>query len=181
MLKELQKNEIIRLINQGFPFEIIVHKKIKKPGIWGYFQKKVAVSETRLFLIKEPTLATLDRIALESLDIDTDKFKDEEDSINYLKKTNRLHYKKMAKIVAIACYDEAKHMNETEEDLAELFFRCLTPNEINEIMQMIDIASNHLDFMNSTILVTAGQAHTAKTEIVEDRLQDLTPLTEDVE
>ena len=123
----------------------------------------------------------LDRIALESLDIDTGKFKEEGDSTNYLKKTNRLHYKKMAKIVAIACYDEAKHINETEEDLAELFFRCLTPSELFQIIEIIDIASNHMDFMNSTLLVTAAQAQTAKTEIVEERLQDSTPLTEDGE
>ena len=179
MSKELQQNELIRMINQGFPFEITIHKKIKKPGILGYFQKKVAASETRLFLIKEPTLATLDRIALESLDIDTEKFKDEEHFTNYLKKTNRLHYKKMAKIIAIACYDESKHINETEDDLTELFFKCLRPSELNQIVQIMDVASNHTDFMNSTLLVTAAQAQTAKTEIVEERLQDSTPLTED--
>lgn len=181
MSKELQQNELIRLINQGFPFEITIHKKIKKPGIWGYFQKKVATSETRLFLIKEPTLATLDRIALESLDIDTEKFKDEENFTNYLKKTNRLHYKKMAKILAIACYDQLKHINETEDDLAEIFFRCLTPSELCQIIELIDIASNHMDFMNSTLLVTAAQAQTAKTEIVEERLQDSTALMEEEE
>lgn len=181
MSKELQQNELIRLINQGFPFEITIHKKIKKPGVLGYFQKKVTTSESRLFLIKEPTLATLDRIALESLDIDNDKFKDEENFTNYLKKTNRLHYKKMAKIIAIACYDEAKHINETEDDLADLFFLSLRPSELFKIVEIIDIASNHLDFMNSTILVTAGQAQTAKTEIVEERLQDSTHLMEEGE
>lgn len=179
MSKELHKNELIRLINQGFPFEITIHKKIKKPGILGYFQKKVATSEIRLFLIKEPTLATLDRIALESLDIDTEKFKDEENFNNYLKKTNRLHYRKMAKIIAIACYDESKHVNETEDDLADLFFRSLKSSELYQIFEIIDIASNHTDFMNSTILVTAAQAQTAKTEIVEERLQDSTALTEE--
>lgn len=181
MSKELQQNELIRLINQGFPFEITIYKKIKKPGILGYLQKKVTTSETRLFLIKEPTLATLDRIALASLDIDTEKFKDEKDFNNYLKKTNRLHYRKMAKIIAIACYDESKYINETEDDLAELFFRCLRPSELKQIIELIDIASNHTDFMNSTILVTAAQAQTAKTEIVEERLQDLTHPTEDGE
>lgn len=181
MSKELQQKELIRLINQGFPFEITIHKKNKKPGILGYFQKKVATSETRLFLIKEPTLATLDRIALASLDIDTEKFKDEEDFNNYLKKTNRLHYRKMAKIIAIACYDKFKHINETEDDLAEIFFRCLTSSELCQIIELIDIASNHTDFMNSTLLVTAAQAQTAKTEIVEERLQDSTHPTEDGE
>ena len=87
----------------------------------------------------------------------------------------------MAKVIAIACYDESKHINESEDDLAEIFFRCLTPSELCQIIELIDIASNHTDFMNSTILVTAAQAQTEKTEIVEERLQDLTHPTEDGE
>ncbi len=177
MSKDLQKNELIRLINQGFPFEITIKKKERKPGIMGYFQKKVSISETRLFLIKEPTLEILDRIALASLEIDLEKFKDEENYSTYLKKNSRLHYKIMAKIIAISLNVES----DEEKKLTELFYKCLHPSELNDLTQIIDIASNFTDFMNSTLLVTAAKAQTAKTESVEERLQDLKPLTEEEE
>lgn len=174
---DLQKKELIRLINKGFPFEIEVHRKKRKPGFWGYFQKKISEKETRLFLIKEPTLQTLDRIALASLDINIEKFKDEENYSNYLKKNSRLHYKIMAKIIAISLNVES----DEEKKLTELFYKCLRPSELNDLTQIIDIASNFTDFMNSTLLVTAAKAQTAKTESVEERSQDLKPHTEEEE
>lgn len=177
MSKDLQKTELIRLINQGFPFEITVHKKNKKPGFWGYFQKKVTEKETRSFLIKEPTLETLDRIALTSLDIDTEKFKDEENFSNYIKKNSRLHYRIMAKIIAISINVET----DEEKELTEIFYKSLRPSELNYLVEIIDIASNLTDFLNSTLLVTAAQAHTAKAEIVEEELQDLKPHTDEEE
>lgn len=177
MSNDLQKNELIRLINKGFPFEITINKKERKPGLLGYFQKKIAVSETRSFLIKEPTLETLDHIALASLDIDTDKFKDEGNFSNYIKKNSRLHYRIMAKIIAIALNVES----DEEKELTEIFYKSLRPSELNYLVEIIDIASNLTDFMNSTLLVTAAQAHTAKAEIVEEELPDLKPHTDEEE
>lgn len=177
MSNDLQKKELIRLINKGFPFEITINKKKQKPGLLGYFQKKVTVSETRSFLIKEPTLETLDRIALASLDIDTDKFKNEESFSNYIKKNSRLHYRIMAKIIAISLNVES----DEEKELTEIFYKSLRPSELNYLVEIIDIASNLTDFLNSTLLVTAAQAQTAKAEIVEEELQDLRPHTDEEE
>lgn len=169
MQTTLQKSELIRLINQGFPFEIEVKTEKRKPGIFGYFQKREVITETRSFKIKEPTLHTLDRIALESMEIDTEKYKDEPEYSNYITKNSRLHYKIMAKIIAIAVAE-----NESEEpELEKIFFQCLKPSEVSNIIQLIDITSNLADFMNSTLLVTAAKAHQAKMESVEkEKLPD---------
>lgn len=177
MSKDLHKNELTRLINRGFPFQIEVTTKRRNPGIFGYFQSLETIKETKEFVIKEPTLATLDRIALLSLDIDPEKHKDEQDFNNYLKKNNRLHYKIMARIIAVSVAEE----EDEEKELTELFYKCLKPSELYQIMQVADLASNHTDFMNSTLLVTAAQAHTARTETVEERLQDLKLHMEDAE
>lgn len=83
----------------------------------------------------------------------------------------------MAKIIAIAV---AENENQ-EEELTELFFKALKPSELNQLMQIIDIASNLTDFINSTLLVTAAQAHQAKTASVEEELPDLQALTDEGE
>ena len=80
----------------------------------------------------------------------------------------------MAKIIAIALNVES----DEEKELTEIFYKSLRPSELNYLVEIIDIASNLTDFMNSTLLVTAAQAHTAKAEIVEEELQDLKPHTD---
>lgn len=174
----IKKNELIRLINDGFPFEIEYTVRKRKPGIFGFFLPKEVVKETRQFLIKEPTLATLDRIALISADINTELFSDEENFNIYLKKNSRLHYKKMANVIAIA-------VAAPEDDahaLTELFFDALKPSHLLLIIELIDVASNLQDFMTSTLMVTAARAHTAKAESVEkEELPDLQVHTEDAE
>lgn len=173
-----QKSELLRLINQGFPFEIEIQSEKRKPGLIGYFQKKENFIEKKQFKIKEPTLRTLDRIALASLDIDIEKYRDEENFNNYVKKNSRRHFKIMARVIAIAV---AEHENQ-EKELTECFYKALKPSEIHQLVQMIDIAGNLTDFINSTLLVTAAQAHQAKAESVEkEELPDLKVLMEDVE
>lgn len=174
----IQKNELVRLINDGFPFEIEITVKKRKPGILGFFLPKEVVKETRQFLIKEPTLATLDRIALISADINTDLFSDEENVNIYLKKNSRLHYRKMANVIAIAVAQPGDNIN----DLTEIFFAALKPSHLLQIIELIDVASNLQDFMTSTLMVTAAKAHTTKAESVEkEELPDLQVHTVDEE
>ena len=173
-----QKNELVRLINEGFPFEIEITVKRRKPGIFGFFLPKEVLKETRQFLVKEPTLATLDRIALVSADINTDLFSDEENFNMYLKKNSRLHYRKMANVIAIAVAQPGDNIN----DLTEIFFAALKPSHLLQIIVLIDVASNLQVFMTSTLMVTAAKAHMTKAESVEkEELPDLQVPTVDAE
>lgn len=172
-----KKNELTRLINSGFPFEIEYSVRKRNPGILGFFSPKKSVREKRTFVIKEPTLATLDKIALASMDIDTELFSDEKDFKTYLKKNSQLHFRKMAEIIAISVAADELELKE----LTELFFSALTPASLLEIIHLIDVASNLQDFMTSTLMVTAARAHTAKAESVEKELPDYEAPTEDAE
>src|SRR5690606_10046538 len=100
------------------------------PGIFGFFLPKEVLKETRQFLVKEPTLATLDRIALVSADINTDLFSDEENFNIYLKKNSRIHYRKMANVIAIAVAQPGDNINE----LTEIFFAALKPSHLLQII-----------------------------------------------
>ncbi len=168
MSNNLRQNELLRLIGQGFPFEISVKTKRKKPGILGYFQKRIEVSETRKFLIKEPTLHTLDKIALEALKIDEESLLDSSNISANIK--NRRYFKTMAKIVAITVAKDEKE----EKELEELFFKALRPRDLKAIIDIADLASNMPDFTSSILTVTALK----KERIESQELPDSEPHTD---
>ena len=154
-----QQNELRRLLNSGIPFELSVSKKIRKSGFLGFFKKKIKITEIRKFIIKEPTLQTLDKIALEALKIN-EKGLEEIDNIGgYIKKQR--YYKTMAKIIAIAV---AQNEDE-EQELEDIFFKTLKPSDLKMLVDLTDIASNMPDFINSILSVAA-----VKTERIENQV-----------
>ena len=171
-LLEKQQKELARLINKGFPFELTVTKKIRKPGLLGFFQKKITVTETRKFSVKEPTLYTLDRIAIEAMEIDKDGLKSSE-----LKKytLEKRYYNKIARIAAIAVADH----EDDEPELEEILFKTLKPSDLRGILDLADIAGNLMDFISSILSVTAVRKNTERIEKKE--LPDLNHHTDSEE
>lgn len=144
-----QENELIRLIQKGFPFEITVHKKRKRPGLLGFLKAKESYSETLKFVVKELTLYKLDRIAIEALSIDEEDLGNSHNLSASIR--NKRYFKTMANIVAIAT---AKDESE-EQDLADIFLRSLSARELNQLIEMIDLAGNMPDFISSILSVTS--------------------------
>ncbi|TDX83990.1 hypothetical protein [Epilithonimonas xixisoli] len=167
---EEKRREITRILGKGFHFEIAEKIEIKPKGLLSFFKKKEYQIIPRAFQIKEPTLSVLDRISLESINLIESEFNDLKTFADQ-KRFSRKHYKLMAKIIAIAVagpYGEESEITEFKN----LFFKYLKPSDLYNIVQMIDITSNLMDFINSTRLVTAANV-LAETDLVEKKeLQD---------
>lgn len=160
MLLEERRSELIKLVNEGFVFEIIEHKKIKK----NLFAKTQNIEVVHEFKVKELPYSTLDKISL--LSIDMEVYANEEDD-KILKKEAVNHRLNMCKIIALAVLS----INYTDSDysrLTQLFYKNLKPSDGFRICQLIDIASNLGDFTNSIRLVTA--ANTVQKEKEAERI-----------
>lgn len=153
MLEE-RRNELVRILNKGFEFQVIERVKIYKSCFHRLFGKKTVEEVVHNFLIKEPTLSVLDKISIESLDFKEEDFNNLE-SDNDRKKYSRKHLKHMSRIVAIIVSGPEPEVSVLNKN-TELFFKYLKPSDLFNIIQIADIASNLGDFINSTRYVAAA-------------------------
>lgn len=168
MLEE-KRNELIRLINKGFEFEVIEKAFEFKKSFFGLIKKSKEIEIKHIFYIKEPTLSVLDRISLESISFDESLFNNLEND-NDIKKYSRKHYKTIAKIIAIAVCGPDTSECEIKQK-ASLFFKYLKPSDIFNILKLSDITNNHGDFINSTRFVAAANVlNQAPADQVEETL-----------
>lgn len=159
MLKS-EKNELSRLIGEGYSFTI----QVPKPKKWYCFVRK-ATMVSREFIIHEPTLAILDRIARESIDIilDEEALKNSDtDTIQEAKTIVLKHAKRCARILAIAVLGEDmykrgmlsyKEDKKRIEQLAALFEHHITPSKLLELFGAIIAMMNLGDFIYSIRLI----------------------------
>ncbi|MGX9985829.1 hypothetical protein [Soonwooa purpurea] len=160
MSLEERKSELLRLINDGFVFEVVEKKQVQKHIL----AKPKTIEVKHEFKIKELPYSTLDRISLLSLEMEQYATETNEKA---LKREAVNHRLSMAKIIAIAVLST----NYTEKGfnrLTQLFYDFLKPSDVNRICQLIDIASNLGDFINSIRLVTA--ANTVQKEKEAERI-----------
>lgn len=162
---EEKRREIARLLNHGFDFEVKEIVNVKNPGFFGFLFPKVKKEVVHVFRIKEPTLSVLDRISLESIDFDESIFNNLENDSDQ-KKYSKVHLKRVAKIIAIMVCGPGGRESEIHK-LQSLFFKFLRPSEILSIIQLIDIASNLGDFINSTRLLAAANVLEEKKPIAD--------------
>ncbi len=54
-----EQNELRLLIGQGVTFDVEITHRRRKPGFWGFFRRREEVTETKVYKIEEPTLATV--------------------------------------------------------------------------------------------------------------------------
>lgn len=177
--KELEFNELIKLIGEGFSFKITYTINEKK--WWQFWKKNNLKTVEEDFKIKELTLGILDRISLESVEL---KEEDEQSvDSNYIKTYSRKHYKRVARIIAIAVLGKNAEylqknafgdydlvLNEIEiKRLSTKILSVLTPSDISKLLDIIDIESNLGDFINSTRKLTAAKKKTIMTDLVEQK------------
>jgi hypothetical protein len=179
---EMERAELNLLVQNGIKFKVTAKIKERKPGIKGFFGKKVIVEKTFEYEIKEPTLDTLDRISELSLKmvINENELKDDD----VFRKTKRLAKENaghLARIVAIAVMGEDYYTAEitstgkikrskNEEklnSLADMFFHTVKPSQLAELSNIIMSISNLGDFLVSMRLLSDARTTQPIRESIE--------------
>lgn len=169
------------MIGEGVTFDVEITHHRKKPGFWGFFRRREKVTETKVYTIKEPTLATLDRLSLLWLRMEIDETKLGDD--DYLRSARTLankEAKQLAEVVAtavlgedfyIATFDGTTYRQKEDRkalrDLTLLFFHTLKPSELLTLAIIITNVSNLGDFVNSMRLMSATRTSEPGTTRIE--------------
>ncbi len=179
-----EQNELRLLIGQGVTFDVEIKHRRRKPGFWGFFRRREEVTETKVYKIEEPTLATLDRLSALWLQIEIDETKLGDD--DYLRTARTMANKearRLAEIVAIAVMGESYYnvtfdgttcrRTERKADLralTSLFFHTVKPSQLLTLAILISNVSNLGDFVNSMRLMCATR--TSEQEATRIEAQD---------
>lgn len=169
--KELEKTELNRLISRGFFFDLERFVYVRRPGILGLLKRRKKQSVTERYRVQEPTLAVLDLIAAEQIELVIDeKIMTSQDALSVARKLTKLHARRMAKIVALAVLGEDyiqatqvgvrvkyEHDDNRLNELTDLFFSRIKPSRLTELVTMISAMSNLGDFTNSIRLMSASR------------------------
>ena len=169
---EQEKGELNVLINKGVAFEVEDTEFEVAKGFWGLFKRRVPVRVKRRFKIEQPTLGTLDRIAVEWIEIAIDEAGLKgDDGMQRARTLAAKHAMRCAKVVAIAVlgsdylvprygidgvvrYDEDWRRL---DELTALFGRTVTPSQLFQICMMIIAVCNLGDFLNSIRLMSVDR------------------------
>lgn len=154
-----QKKLIKKIIGDGTKFTISYTVKVRQKGLKGLFLPKVTEERTEDFVLKEPTLAVLDRASEVWLRMNTEDIeKESSDAIKEGYKLANAHAKDMAECLAILVLGEAYYAVDGGDDkelnrLSELFYKTVKPSQTEEIAMFINATSNLVDFVNSMRLM----------------------------
>lgn len=153
-----EKHELDILISRGVDFDVKAKVREKRTGILGRIGFRKLVEKTVKFNIQEPTLAVLDKIAVEQLNFAFDEKDIKENGVQVAKKLVSLHGKKMARIVAIAVAGQQNLKNtKLINELTNLLFENVKPSQLMQLAMLINTMSNLGDFMSSIRLMSAAR------------------------
>lgn len=160
---EAEKKEIRLLISNGISFTVdyveSITVRIPRFSFCKLLKKKVTTNEPkqREFVIKEPTLYTLDRLSAEYIEMVVDEEKIREAPRQQARIYFQEHNKRMAKVVAIAVLGNEWDNADKLSELTEFFFRWLKNSSLVELVQVIDLTNNLADFINSIRLLSSAR------------------------
>ena len=157
------------LINKGVTFEVKDTEFEVKRRFFGLFRQYKSKDIVRTFKIEEMTLATLDRIAAESVEIAIDEEKLRSAGIDSIKMARTIAHKhstRCARIIAIAVLGEdlfiakpgkggTRWIEDTKklDDLTSMFRRKIKPSILYKLYVLVNAMENLGDFMNSIRLI----------------------------
>lgn len=164
-----EQTELRKMIGEGVTFDVEITHHRRKPGLLGYFRRREKITETKVYTIKEPTLATLDRLSLLWLRMEIDETKlGDDDYLHTARTLANKEAKQLAEVVAtavlgedfyIATFDGTTYRRKEDRkalrDLTLLFFHTLKPSELLTLAIIITNVSNLGDFVNSMRLMSA--------------------------
>lgn len=172
-IKELltQKRIIKTIIGKGMKFSVNYTVRVRQKGLKGLFLPKVTEERSEEFLLKEPTLAVLDRASEVWLRMNTDAVDAEgADTVKEGYKLAKDHAKDMAECLAILILGEAYYSVDGGDDkeierLTELFYKTVKPSQMEEIAMYINATSNLVDFVSSMRLMKMSTTTTPTTRV----------------
>ena len=166
---EQERAELNTLINKGVTFEVKDTEFEVKKRFLGLFKQYKPKDIVRTFKIEEMTLATLDRIAAESVEIAIDEEKLRSAGIDSIKMARTIAHKhstRCARIIAIAVLGEdlfiakpgkggTRWIEDTKklDDLTSMFRRKIKPSILYKLYVLVNAMENLGDFMNSIRLI----------------------------
>lgn len=168
---EAEKQELNLLVNRGISFEVDQITYKRRPGFFGRFKKRVAVSEKVRYEIKEPTLSTLDRVSELQIKLEIDeKIMSSENGVSEAKKLVNKHGKSLARIVALMVlgqdyvkavsypgFTKYKYDDKRLEELTNILFMYVKPSKLMQLTLMVNTMSNLGDFTNSIRLMSGSR------------------------
>ena len=170
--KEMEMAELNRLIGKGLKFKIDRVKKIRRPGIFGRFRKPLQKTETLEFELHEPTLAVLDRLGAEGLEMVIDeKVMQSNDGVSAARTLTAKHAIRMARYVAIAVLGEdyttpidkgdgaVKYVEDRARlnELTTLFAHSIKPSMLYRLIVAINTIAHMADFTNCIRLASSNR------------------------
>jgi hypothetical protein len=172
---EMEREELNLLISKGIKFSVsfTALRMFRKPA-----------AKTRTYEIKQPTLATLDRISALSVDMVIDKsdLQNSEEAISKAWLLVSENCRKLAQVVALAALGEdycvrrfslAKlrfiwvYRNKALSRLTDLFFHTIKPSQLAHLTAAITNISNLADFTYSMRLLSGARSTQPKTGRIE--------------
>lgn len=178
-----EQSELRKMIGEGVKFDIEITHYKRKPGLLGFFRRREKLTETKVYTIQEPTLATLDRLSLIWLQMEIDETKLGDD--DYLRTARTLANKearKLAEVVAtavlgedyyIATFDGTTYRRKEDRkalrNLTRLFFHTIKPSELLTLAIIVTNVSNLGDFINSMRLMSATRTSDPATTRIEQQ------------
>lgn len=167
---EQERNELNTLINKGVTFEVKDTEFEVEKRFFGLIKRYKPKEVTRTFRIEEMTLATLDRVTSELVEIaiDENEMKSADtDSMKMARTLAHKHSLRCARIIAIAVLGEdrlvakpgkggIRWIEDTKklDELTSLFARKIKPSILYKLYVLVNTMGNLGDFMNSIRLIS---------------------------
>lgn len=167
---EQERNELNTLINKGVTFEVKDTEFEVEKRFFGLIKRYKPKEVTRTFRIEEMTLATLDRVTSESVEIAIDENAMKSVGTDSMKMARTLAHKhslRCARIIAIAVLGEdrliakpvkggIRWIEDTKklDELTSLFARKIKPSILYKLYVLVNTMGNLGDFMNSIRLIS---------------------------
>lgn len=164
---EQERAELNTLINKGVSFEVKDIEFDIERRLWGLVRRHKPREVTRTFKIEELTLATLDRISSEAIEMSIDEaVMKSADSMERARGLAHKHAIRCARIIAIAVLGEdrlipvhkkggARWVEDEKriEELTSLFARRIKPSMLYKLYVLVNAMCNLGDFLNSIRLM----------------------------
>lgn len=158
---ESEKNELNLLVQRGTTFEIERVEYVRKKGLFSLLRGKKKVVTKERYTIHEPTLAVLDLISAEQIELEIDEsIMSSEDGIVQARKMAKAHAGRMARIIALAVLGQDYAISRDEKSLKRLttiFYNNIKPSRLFQLVLMINTMTNLGDFTNSIRLMSGAR------------------------
>lgn len=162
-----EQNELNLLLQKGVQITLR-YRATEQPSLWRFWRQPREVTKTKVLVFREPTLATLDRVRLELLQIEFDEKRlNNKNPDIVMEEGKRIAYgscRNMARLIAIFALGENlwNHSgnifvedSERLEELTAIIMQSMQPSVMEQLITCLTSLSNIGSFINSIRLISA--------------------------